>query len=783
MRRSYSAQAAARERKVSGRRADEKKERRLKLTWKLIKLSAIVVAAGFLIGGGGLLGLFLYHGSDPNLPKVAGIKDFRPLQVTRLLSRKGHVIGEIYRQRRTVVEMKDIPEVLVQATVAAEDARFFEHEGLDKMGMLRAFFANLKAGRYVQGGSTITQQLVKTLFLSPERTMKRKIQELILARRLEQSLSKEEILALYLNQICYGHGRYGVQEASRYYFGKDVGELELAEAALLAGLPQSPAHLSPVNHPKAAAKRRSYVLRRMAELGFISKEAASKISSQPVEVVKDAYPHMGACPEITDQVKRLLETRFGKKALWRLGLRVVTSCDVKKQKAAERAVAEEMSRLDRRQIARVRRYPKERWPRIYAYWKKHRDSPPEPGKVARALVLKPLEDGGAILGLTERMRARLLAVGRDGGKRKKKRGVLRSGMVLSVRLLKEKKGDLPAARWVGPEVALVSIEPDTRFVRAMVGGRTFGPGKFNRAIFSRRQPGSAFKPVLYGTALASRKFTPATLLPDAPEVFKLWKPTNAGRKEYLGPVRLRRALAHSINTVAIKLMAEVGVDEVREMARRLGIRSRLTRDLSLALGSSGVTVLELTNAFGVFAAHGVYEPPRFIVSISGQKSDERREKKQVLDPAVAYVLTSMLESVVQQGTGRRARRLKRPVAGKTGTTNKSRDAWFVGYTARLVTGVWVGYDDFKRPLGRGESGGRTALPVWLRYMKRALRGEPAEGFSQPSNVVVKRIDPDTGLLAPPSATKAIEEVFVEGTAPTEVAPTEAEVEPAELLLQ
>jgi penicillin-binding protein 1A len=196
-----------------------------------------------------------------------------------------------------------------------------------------------------------------------------------------------------------------------------------------------------------------------------------------------------------------------------------------------------------------------------------------------------------------------------------------------------------------------------------------------------------------------------------------------------------------------------------------------------------VTVLELTNAFGVFAAHGVYEPPRFIVSISGQKSDERREKKQVLDPAVAYVLTSMLESVVQQGTGRRARRLKRPVAGKTGTTNKSRDAWFVGYTARLVTGVWVGYDDFKRPLGRGESGGRTALPVWLRYMKRALRGEPAEGFSQPSNVVVKRIDPDTGLLAPPSATKAIEEVFVEGTAPTEVAPTEAEVEPAELLLQ
>jgi penicillin-binding protein 1A len=760
------------------------------ITWKVLKIFGLLSAAGFLVGGGALLGLFLYHGSDPALPKVAGVKDYQPLQVTRLLSQNGKVISEIYKKRRTVVDIDAIPKILVQATVAAEDARFFEHEGLDKLGVLRAFFANLKAGRYVQGGSTITQQLVKTLFLSSERTLKRKIQELILARQLEHSLSKEEILGLYLNQIYYGHGRYGVEEASRYFFGKPVSKINLAEAALLAGLPQSPARHSPLNHPAAAKKRRRYVLRRMAELGYIDGQVARKVAQRPLKLASDTYAHLGACAEITDHVKRQLFEKFGKKALYRLGLKVVTSCNVKKQQIARRAAKAGLAKLAVRQLSRLRRYPKARFQKIYKYWSTHQNATIEVGKTARALVLEPAQNGGAVLALGATPRAVLQPVvnclqpkGKKQRRRHRCRNPLKTGMVLSVKLLEQRKDGRYVARWVGPQVALVSIEPRTRFVRAMIGGHDFKAGGFNRAVFARRQPGSAFKPILYTTALASKKFTPASVLPDAPEVFKLWKPSNAGNRAFLGPIRLRKALANSINTVAIKLMSEVGVDAVREMARKMGIRSRLTRDLSLALGSSGVTVLELTNAYAVLAAQGVYAAPRFIERISTEPIDHKQQKKQVIPPEVAFVMTSMMTSVVQSGTARRARRLHRPAAGKTGTTNKSRDAWFVGFTPQLVTGVWVGYDDFKKSLGSGEYGGRTALPIWLYYMKRALAGQPVKGFVQPPAVVVQRIDPKTGLLAPADLKEAREEVFVKGTAPTEVAPTEKEVAPADILLQ
>lgn len=757
--------------------------------WRLIgmatKIVGVIIAVGFLAGGGWLLGLFLVYGSDPDLPKIKGVKDYNPFQVTRVFSQDGHIIGEIHKERRTLVGLDKLPEHLINATVAAEDSRFFEHKGLDKLGMLRAFLANLRAGRYVQGGSTITQQVVKTLFLSPERTMKRKVQELILARRLEQTLTKKDILGIYLNQIYYGHGRYGVQEAARYYFDKDVKELSVEESALLAGLPQSPARLSPIRHPKEAKKRQKYVLGRMAELKYIQKEVAEKLSIKPLPLKATRYQHLGKCPEIFGEVKRDLIRRFGKKALYRLGLDVVTGCDIKAQKIAVSAVREGLRRLERRWITSQKLYPEKRWSRIYKYWKKIRKGPVKKGDTIRALVGKPLKEGGAILILGEGLKAKLLPVEGFMSVTKKKGRInhLRKGQVLTVVLLEKKKNGEFVARWEGPQAALVAIDPRTRLVRAMVGGRNFKIGEYNRALYARRQPGSAFKPVVYATAIASKKFTPASVLPDAPEVFRLWKPKNAGRRKFLGPVRLRTALAKSLNTIAIKLLSEVGVNAVHDMASKMGIKSQLTGDLSLALGSSGVTVLELTNAMATLASGGKYEDPRFIIRIGNRLFANDREEKQVLDANVAYVVTNMLTSVINEGTGRKAASIRRPAAGKTGTTNKSRDAWFVGFTPQLVTGVWVGFDDFKESLGRRESGGKTALPIWLGFMKEALKGKPVEEFSQPPGVVVKRIDPKTGLLAPPEMKNTLSEVFVEGTGPTEYAPTGEDVAPSEVLLQ
>ncbi len=761
-------------RKIVGRR---------RTVWRILKWG-FVAGAGLVLGGIALLlGMFAYYGSDPNLPDVSRLRNWRPYQVTRLLSAEGHLIAEIYKERRTVVGRDKIPKLLIQATVAAEDARFFQHKGLDKFGMLRAFFANLRAGRYVQGGSTLTQQLVKTIFLSPRKTLKRKVQELILARRLEESFTKEEIITFYLNQVYYGHGRYGVQEAARFYFGKDVSKLTLGEAALLAGLVQSPEHLSPLRHPKAAKKRQRYVLRRMVELGFAGAEEARKAAAAPIRVVANRFPHLATCPEIADQVRRLLEARYGKD-LYRLGLTVVTTCRVKLQKAGRRAVARGLASLEKRRLRYLRRYSKKRWKRVLARYKKRFGRRLEPGQVRPGLVIQAddarrrllVDTGAGLVSAPYPEHAPKPRPARNCPRRSRRcrprpaRPAFRPGQVFWVRVTEV--GRQAKGHWVGPQAALVAIDPKTREVVALVGGREYRPGDFNRAVQARRQPGSAFKPILYAAALASGKFTPASILVDSPEVFKLWKPANAGHRTYLGPVRLRVALAKSLNTVAIKLMSLVGTDAVRALARKLGIRSKLTGDLSLALGSSAVTPLELTNAYATFDASGFYEPVRFIRRIQQAPEAHVRQGSQVLTPAVAYVLTSMLTSVIREGTARRARRLGRPAAGKTGTTNRSRDTWFVGYTPELVAGVWVGYDTYERSLGHGESGGRTAVPIWLAFMKAALKGRPVRNFPQPPDVVVRRIDPRTGLLAPPDMPDALEEVFVAGTEPKETAPSE-----------
>lgn len=757
------------------------KNRKWRIAALTIKIAGLFTAAGFLLAGGWLLGMFLVYGSDPDLPQIKGVKDYNPLQVTRVFSRDGRLIGEIHKKRRTVVGLEKMPQHLIDAAIAAEDSRFFEHKGLDKMGMVRAFLANLRAGKYVQGGSTITQQVVKTLFLSPERTMKRKVQELILARRLEQALTKKEILGIYLNQIYYGHGRYGVQEAARFFFNKDVSELAVEEAALLAGLPQSPAGLSPIRHPEAAKKRRKYVLGRMARMGFLETEEAEKLSSEPIRLDSGAFDDIGKCREIYSEVRRQLSLRFGKNVLYRLGLEVVTSCDLKAQAIAENAVSEELLKLERRWLLKQRKYPEKQWSDIYKHWKKTRKSPLKKGDAVRALVVEVIDDGGAVLNLDENHKARLQPV--PGFKKSKKFVGLQKGQVLTV-VLEERDDEkgIYIARWKGPQAALAAFDVRTRHVIAMVGGRDFRTGDFNRALHSRRQPGSAFKPIVYTAALATKNYTPASLLSDAPEVFRLWKPRNAGRREFIGPVRLRTALAKSLNTVAIKLLSEVGIKTVHETAKKMGIKSRLTADLSLALGSSGVTVLEITNAMTTLAAGGLYEEPVFILRIGDRSMSEDKTKKRVLDQNVAYVVTDMMTSVIKEGTGARAAALKRPAAGKTGTTNNSRDGWFLGFTPQLVAGVWVGFDDYQESLGPGESGGRTALPIWLDFMKEALHGMPVEEFVQPQGVVVRRIDPKSGLLATADMKHAVSEVFVEGTDPKETASSGEEVNPEDLFL-
>lgn len=746
-----------------------------KLLIRLFLLGIIGAGLGALV----LVGMFYYYGTDSNLPRISSVHDYRPKTTTRIFDRKGRLIGEISDERRSVVPFKRIPKLLVKAVVAAEDDAFYKHRGLDYWGMLRAFFANLKAGRFAQGGSTITQQVVKGLFLSPERTIRRKVQEVILARRLESQLAKNEILYLYLNQIYYGHGRYGVQEASRFFFGKDVDKLGLAECALLAGLPQSPERLSPVKHPKRAKKRQAYVLSRLAELGYISKDVAKQVEQEPIRIIRHKRGIYGIAPEITDIIRNELIKAYGEEKLESIGLDVVSTIDVKYQQAAKKALRQGLQAIDRRQGYRkaLKHIKKKDWARVIKRLKR-KQKRFSSGRNYRGLVvaIDDKEDQLSVdLGKEK-------AVVDLSGERYNPNKLLPSkrfkvGDLLALKAVK--RGEKVLFRFdPGPQAILVAMDPKNGDVLAMVNGYRHRRGDYNRVLKGLRQPGSSFKPFLYGAALDSGQFSPATIMLDAPVVFGDWKPQNFDGK-YRGPIRLRVALAHSINTVAARLIKQLGVEPVRQFAQRLGISSELGNDYSLALGTSGVYPIELATAYAAIANGGLRVAPNYILK-SGHQEVKRTDATQVIRPEVAYVLLSMMQSVVREGTARRARSLGRPVAGKTGTTNSSKDAWFAGFTPQLVTVVWVGFDRPKA-IGSRETGGRAALPIWANFMKDALRLSPKLPFRQPPNVVVKRIDPQSGLLAPLGAADALEEVFVAGSEPTAIAPSADMADPNSLL--
>jgi penicillin-binding protein 1A len=760
--------------------------------WRWLKWLTLVALFGLLLALGAALGGYFHYSRD--LPRITSLRDYHPATVTTVYADDNTKIGEFYKERRIVVPLEKIPEQLKQAFIAAEDARFYKHSGIDLVSIVRAFFKNLEAGGIVQGGSTITQQVTKSFLLTPERSYERKIKEAILAYRIDKVFTKDEILYLYLNEIYLGHGAYGVEAAAENYFGKHVEDLNLAECGILAGLPQAPSRYSPFHFPERAKQRQIYVLKRMAAEGFVTEAEASMAMQIDLDIKPRRNWYMEAVPIYTEHVRRYVEQKYGADALYTGGLRIYTAVNIEMQKAARRQITAGLRDLDRRQGYRgpiKQLAPAEIEAFVADLYAQREETPLAAGTQVQAVVvdvddkkaLATLRLGGAKgqLPLEEVRWARKPNpdVGYWQAKVKKLSAVLAVGDVVTVGL--KEAPESPDQPWPltleqppAAEAALLCLEAGTGLVKAMVGGQDFKQSQFNRATQSRRQPGSAFKPIIYAAAL-DKGYTPATEIIDSPIVFKdeqtdfTWKPKNYGKKFY-GPTLLRKALAKSRNVVTIKVMQDIGIDYVIDYARKLGITSPLSDNLSLALGSSGISLLEAVQAYSVFANLGYRVEPTFITKIEdryGTVLEEMNPKReQVIDKSTAYVMTNMMEEVVQTGTARRIKALGRPSAGKTGTTNNVYDAWYVGFTPRYVTGVWVGYDK-ERNLGRGEGGGRAASPIWLGFMQEILKGKPERVFQVPEGVVFAKIDAQTGLLPIPESTETRFECFKEGTVPTE----------------
>ena len=762
---------------MAGKQTQKKKRAGAKRTKRRTKKRSVLpklVGATLVAGALFVLGAYAYFSRD--LPSVSSLRDYKPPQTTRVYDRNEKVIGEIFTERRTVIPMSQVPRNVVLSVLAAEDADFYEHEGLDYNGILRAVGRDILEGRAAQGGSTITQQVVKLMLLTPERTISRKVRELILARRLESELTKDEILHLYLNNVNFGHGRYGIQEAARYYFEKNASELTLAESSLLAGIPQAPARLSPRTNPEAARRRQQYVLsqleaKRDVYWPDLSKKAIAAARDAKVEPVP-LSEGSGAAPEVLSIARRMLRDAAGDKALGAGGYKVYTTIDLSLQRHARTALQRGLIAVDERQGYRGPiRSKKRRAPKASPAANKLRMGRTYFARVTGVDAENErirLDVGGHPATL------RMQDAARHNPERLPAPKFARKGDLLPVSITQMGSDEDPAVVRLerGPEGAVVVIEPRSRDVLVLIGSFAARSG-FNRATQAIRQPGSTFKPVVYARAIQSRRFTPASLVVDAPAVYDEWKPRNYEQWNYQGAVRLRQALARSINMVAIRVVEDIGVGDVAEFARQLGITTKLEEDMALALGASGVRPIELTNAYATFAAGGRWAPTRLVTRIVAPDGTlvplpPVEPARDVMDPSEAYVMTSMLRSVVLEGTGVPAQRLERAVVGKTGTSNEARDAWFLGYSPSIVAGVWVGFDD-QRSLGKRETGTRTALPIWIDVMAEADKTPKETDFAMPSGVIAARIDPASGLLAYPGQEDAIDEVFLSGTVPAEVA--------------
>lgn len=746
---------------------------------KILFAAAVLLVLATL---GVLAGTAAYFHLERSLPSIQSLRDYRPAVVSTMYAADGTVIGEFAAERRYVRPLKDFPRRVVLAFLAAEDAKFYEHKGLDFAGIVRAMMKNIEAGGIVQGGSTITQQVVKTLLLSPERTWVRKIKEAILAYRIDRSMTKDEILYLYLNQIYLGSGAYGVEAAARTYFGIGAQDLSLAQAALLAGLPKAPSRYSPFLNLDKAMERQHYVLDRMVEVGFLSQEEAMRARQQPLGLLESSGGTAYPMNSFTEEVRRLMEQKYGAQMLYREGLLIHTTLDIRAQRIAEKAVWEGLRELDKRHGYRG---PHGRVPEAEAAGfskelaKKYRHIAPD--DVVEAMVIGCEAQARRChvdLGAGRSAVLDLKTAKWASGYFSSRRALFGKGDIVWVRI---PSSGLETTPWTvsleqEPETegAFLAMDPQTGRVVCMVGGKDFSKSQFNRATQAYRQPGSAFKPIIYATAL-EKGYTAASVLIDSPIVKDdpslsgPWRPANYDNT-FWGPISLRDALIHSRNVVAIKLLESVGIQDVMDTARRLGIRSPLTPTLSLALGASGVSLWELVTAYSAFAAQGLRVEP-YLVEAVYDRHGRLLEKHQVrqeraLSPQAAFILTDILQGVIREGTARTVRSINRPAAGKTGTTNELKDAWFVGYTPDLLAGVWVGYDDHRLSLGSKETGGRAAAPIWLRFMQEYLRDKPVENFPVPENIVFAKVGRRTDGDAQAEGGREGFAAFVEGTQPS-----------------
>ena len=742
----------------------------------------------------GIIGLALiYFYINEDLPKISKLSDYHPPVITTVYSDDNRKIGEFYKERRIVVPVSRIPQILKEAFISAEDSRFYTHPGIDVIGIFRALLKNIEAGSVVQGGSTITQQVTKSFLLTPERSYTRKIKEAILAYRISKAFSKDEILFLYLNQIYLGHGAYGIEAASENYFGKPVTDLNLAECALLAGLPQAPTKYSPFRYPDRAKQRQTYVLNRMAAEGYITEAQAAAAILQPTDIKPRKNWYIEEVPFYTEHVRRYVEAKYGPDALYSSGLSIYTAVNIDMQKAAQEELGIGLGALDKRQgyrgpIKHIK--PDEIESFSAALQEEIKDMPIKSGVVTSGVVdsvSEPEQSARVRIGKAQgviRFADMKWAKKINPDNPQKETGakrpptILGIGDVILVKVMdKTKDGNkwnLSLEQTPKVQGALLCLEAGTGQVKVMVGGRDFRDSQFNRAIQSRRQPGSSFKPIIYAAAI-DKGYTPATVIIDSPIAFQddeadsVWKPQNYDRK-YSGQILLRNALEKSVNVVTVKILQDIGVGYAIGYAKKLGITSTLERNFSIALGSSGVSLLELVKAYSVFDNAGELIQPVFITKITDQNGrvleETIPEKIPVIEKSTAFIMTSLLESVIKNGTGRKARELGRPAAGKTGTTNNLNDAWFVGYTPEYIAGVWVGFDE-EGSLGKGETGGAAACPVWVGFMKQALANKPVQVFPVPEGIVFAKVDADTGQLAGPGTQNILFECFKEGTLPTD----------------
>lgn len=830
----------------------------------LVKRLAIVgVLLGAFAAGGVAAHLAVL---SRELPDLSSMADYQPPVTSKVFDANGNLVARFYEERRTVVPIERVPLHVRNAFISAEDEDFYNHEGIDYLAIVRCSLKQVKhklIGGAQCGGSTITQQTAQTFLLSMEHNYSNKVKKLLLAKVIEEKLTKDQILFLYLNQIYFGNGAYGIEEAARTYYGVGVEKLTLGQAAALASVPKSPNRINPLADPARVRFRRAYVLNQMVKNGLIKQEEADKANQEPVRKDVEAPEYLDIAPYYAEAIRRSLAERgdIGAEEVTRGGLTVYAALDGRLQKAANAAVQKGLRELDKRQgyrgpvrldpdeakellelfeAERARRFPPEETPELkkdellgrpiwdlsgltadglrrtlksVAHQEPDDDAEEDEGdeKPATVRPLAPLRGvksatarigaivGGvvqkidgpgksasvdlgtiqAVLPMSGMTWARPFDPDKTTTKPRAPGDVLKRGDVVLVKLEKvvpatrKEPARLEVSLEQEPKVegALVAVDPTTRRVLALVGGYDFQRSSFNRATQALRQPGSSFKPFIYASGIETKLFNSVgyldvnpdgtrsqRLITDAPKVFfdkwtaKPWKPENSNSR-FLGDITLRTCLTHSVNTCSISILERVGVDPVLELAKQVHLSTDahpFPQNLSLALGTGEVIPLDLVNAYTIFPGEGRWAPPVLVEKVKRPNGEvleiARPEPVQVISPQTAYIMSDLMKSVVESGTATRARDLGRPVAGKTGTTNKARSVWFVGFTPDIVAGVYVGFDN-NDSLGRSESGGRASVPIWLEFMKEATRELPSRDFVPAEGVVRKSIDSANGLLA------------------------------------